>query len=116
MVSFRGQNLLHPRPDWSPLEVKFKISDEHPRLFRMGVPPPPGAKGHEDSIVVDGLGLRRIVRSYKYGKLYKKIRRFIVICIIDHELHYYTQLCLSFNYILPLGCNNFTTCHGMAYI
>ena len=29
------------RPLWSPLGVKFKISDEHPRLFRMGVPPPP---------------------------------------------------------------------------
>ena len=42
MVSFRGQNFLKPRPDWSPLGVKFKISDEHPRLFRMGVPPPPG--------------------------------------------------------------------------
>ena len=41
MVSFRGQNLLKPRPDWSPLGVKFKISDKHPRLFRMGVPPPP---------------------------------------------------------------------------
>ena len=41
MVSFKGQNLLKPRPDWSPLGVKFKISDEHPRLFRMGVPPPP---------------------------------------------------------------------------
>ena len=39
-VSFRGQNLLKPRPDWSPLGVKFKISDEHPRLFHMGVPPP----------------------------------------------------------------------------
>ena len=40
MVSFRGQNLLKPRPDWSPLGVKFKISDEHPRLFHMGVHPP----------------------------------------------------------------------------
>ena len=40
MVSFRVQNLHKPRPDWSPLGVKFKISDEHPRLFRMGVPPP----------------------------------------------------------------------------
>ena len=39
-VSFRGQNLLKPRPDWSPLGVKFKISDEHPRLFHIGVPPP----------------------------------------------------------------------------
>ena len=26
-------------PRWSPLGVKFKISDEHPRLFHMGVPP-----------------------------------------------------------------------------
>ena len=26
------------------LRVKFKISDEHPRLFHMGVPPPPGLK------------------------------------------------------------------------
>ena len=48
-----GQNLLKLRPDWfplgvtkslspprwSPLGVKFKISDEHPRLFHMGVPP-----------------------------------------------------------------------------
>ena len=44
--------LLKPRPDWSrlgatknleprPLGVKFKISDEHPRLFHMGVTPPP---------------------------------------------------------------------------
>ena len=40
MVSFRGQNLLKPRLDWSPLGVKFKISDEHPCLFHMGAPPP----------------------------------------------------------------------------
>ena len=26
---------------WSPLGVKFKFSDEHPRPFYMGVPPPP---------------------------------------------------------------------------
>ena len=32
--------MLNPRPDWSPLGVKFKISDEHPRLFHMGVPLP----------------------------------------------------------------------------
>ena len=35
-------NLLKPRLDWCPLGVKFKISDEHPRLFHMGAPPPPG--------------------------------------------------------------------------
>ena len=34
-----GQNLLKPRPDWSPLAVKFKISNEHPSLFHIGVPP-----------------------------------------------------------------------------
>ena len=28
-------------PRWSPLGVKFKISDEHPHLFHMRVPPPP---------------------------------------------------------------------------
>ena len=39
-VSFRGQNLLKARPDGAPLGVKFKISDEHPRLFHIGVPPP----------------------------------------------------------------------------
>ena len=38
-VSFRGQILLKARPDWSPLGVKFKISDEHPLLFHIGVPP-----------------------------------------------------------------------------
>ena len=27
-------------PRWSPLGVKFKIFDEHLRLFHMGVPPP----------------------------------------------------------------------------
>ena len=34
--------MLKARPDWSPLGVKFKISDEHPRLFHIGVPPPGG--------------------------------------------------------------------------
>jgi len=28
-----------PRLDWSLLGVLFKISDEHPRRFHMGVPP-----------------------------------------------------------------------------
>ena len=39
LVSFRGLYRLRPRPDWSLLGVKFKISDEHPRPFYMGVPP-----------------------------------------------------------------------------
>ena len=30
---------VRPHPDWSLLGVKFKISDEHPRPFHMGVPP-----------------------------------------------------------------------------
>ena len=41
LVSFRGLYKLRPRPDWSLLGVKFKISDEHPRPFYMGVPPGP---------------------------------------------------------------------------
>ena len=41
MVSFRGQKKLGPRPDWSPLGVSFKISDEHPPPFYMRRPPPP---------------------------------------------------------------------------
>lgn len=39
-VSFRGHKKLEPCPLWSPLRVKFTISDEHTPLFRMGVPPP----------------------------------------------------------------------------
>ena len=42
LVSFRGLYKLRPRPDWSLLGFKFKISDEHPRPFYMGVPPPRG--------------------------------------------------------------------------
>ena len=30
---------LEPRPDWSSLGVKFKISEEHSRHFYIGVPP-----------------------------------------------------------------------------
>ena len=43
LVSFRGLYKLRPRPDWSLLGVKFKISDEHPRPIYMGVPPPGSA-------------------------------------------------------------------------
>ena len=39
MVFFRGQKKLGPRPDRSPLGVKFKISDEHPQPFHMQSPP-----------------------------------------------------------------------------
>jgi len=42
LVSFKGLHKLRPRPDWSLLGVKFKISDEHPRPLHMEVPPPPG--------------------------------------------------------------------------
>ena len=44
MVSFRGQKTPGPRPDWSPLRVSYKISDEHPSPFYMGVLPPGGAE------------------------------------------------------------------------
>ena len=43
MIALRGKKKVGPRPDWSPLGVKFKISDEHPRPFHMGFPP--GGKG-----------------------------------------------------------------------
>ena len=49
-VSCRGKNLLKLRPGWSPLGVKFKISDEHPLLFHMGVPPPPRGTSGEFQI------------------------------------------------------------------
>ena len=39
IYSFRGLHNVQPHPDWSLLGVKFKISDEHPRPFHMGVPP-----------------------------------------------------------------------------
>ena len=39
MVSFRGQKKSRLFPDWSPLGVNCKISDEHPSPFYMGAPP-----------------------------------------------------------------------------
>ena len=39
MVSIKGQNILDFARDWSPLEVEFKISDEHPHPFKYEVPP-----------------------------------------------------------------------------
>ena len=39
-------------PRWSPLGVKFKIFDEYPRLFHMGVPPPPPRAQSIDFILV----------------------------------------------------------------
>ena len=38
VLSLRGQNKLKLLSQSSPLGVKFKISEEHPRLFYMGVP------------------------------------------------------------------------------
>ena len=51
-VCFRGQILPKARPDWSPLGVKFKISDEHPHLFHIGVPP-----GVEISVTTTGVSI-----------------------------------------------------------
>ena len=31
--------MREPRPDWSPLEVNFKILDGHPHLFYIRIPP-----------------------------------------------------------------------------
>ena len=41
LVPFRGQKQLEPRPSQYLLGVKTKIPDNYPRLFHMGVPPPP---------------------------------------------------------------------------
>ena len=41
MISFTGKKKLGARPDWSPLGVYFKISDEHPHPFHMRSSPPP---------------------------------------------------------------------------
>ena len=43
MVSFRGKKKLGPRPDRSPLGLKFKFPTSIPTPFICGVPPPPGA-------------------------------------------------------------------------
>ena len=44
LVSFRGQKMHEPRPDWSPLGANFKILDEHPHLFFIFESPLPGAQ------------------------------------------------------------------------
>ena len=41
LVSFRGLHKLQPRPDWFPLGVKFKITNEHPGPLHGSFPPPP---------------------------------------------------------------------------
>ena len=43
MIAFRGQKEVGPRPDWSPLEVKFKFPKSIPTPFICGVPPTPKA-------------------------------------------------------------------------
>ena len=42
MIAFRVQKKVGTRPDWSPLGVYFKISNEHPRPFHIGEPPGAG--------------------------------------------------------------------------
>ena len=37
--SLLGVKKVGPYPNWSPLGVLFKISDEHPHHFHIGVPP-----------------------------------------------------------------------------
>ena len=71
LVSFRGLYKLRPRPDWSLLGVKFKISDEHPRPFYMGVPPP-------------GLKLRLVDLSisYKLAPSHVRIATNVAISVI----------------------------------
>ena len=37
--NFQFKKTAKTQPNWSPLGVYFKISDEHPLPFHMGVPP-----------------------------------------------------------------------------
>ena len=41
MIAFWGQKKVGPRPDWSPLGVKFKFPTTIPTHFICGVLPPP---------------------------------------------------------------------------
>ena len=43
--SLLGVKKVEPRPNWSPLGVQFKISDEHPHPFHMRSPHPGAVTG-----------------------------------------------------------------------
>ena len=51
-------------PRWSPLGVKFKIFDEHPRLFHMGVHPPGTKQLIDNNIAIKMLSLMRIKKLH----------------------------------------------------
>ena len=48
LVSFRGQNKLGLRPDWSPLGVNSKFPNSIPTPFISGVPPGMKPRYNED--------------------------------------------------------------------
>ena len=60
-------NLLKPRPDWSPFGVKFKISDEHPRLFHMGVSP--GVADPIRFVIIEGNKLQGVLLFWSLSSL-----------------------------------------------
>ena len=81
LVSFRGLYKLRPRPDWSLLGVKFKISDEHPRPFYMGVPPP-GLKHSHVYIRVENYASRLHVDCF----LWRRVKLQLDYCCIIYTV------------------------------
>ena len=69
MVSFKGQKKLEPRPDWSPLGVQFKISDEYPHPFYM----------------------RSLPRGLKFEPSFSFNTFFLLFHLICHTLGFYSQ-------------------------
>ena len=74
---FQGSKFAQATPRWSPLGAKFKISNEHPRLFHMGVPTP-GRQA--DSLRAFLVGCDRFFQHqvkftiFTYGTNVKKLR------------------------------------------
>ena len=65
LVSFRGQKMCEPYPDWSPLGVSFKIPDEHPHLFifESPLPPPPGSTPTPWKVIRYSKGQRLVLKT-----------------------------------------------------
>ena len=76
MVSLRGQKKFGPRPDRSPLGVKFKISDEHPHPFHIRSPPPGGISSCLNllslNVLINTTSLHLYLSSETFTGLYTK--------------------------------------------
>ena len=65
-------------PRWSALGVKFKLSDEHPGLFHMGVPPP-GTFSEVSILGTDQKGVGK--------KRSQKLRKFQILAVVALGQH-----------------------------